>query len=282
MQEGNTVAGDQLITLAHQMADAAGEVLRRHWRMDVAIGRKDDASPVTIADREAESVMRTLIEDAYPEHGIMGEEYGNVREDSEFQWVLDPLDGTRSFLGGYPLFTILIALTYRGMPILGIIDQPVMYERWVGIAGKKTTLGGNPVSVRACAALSEAVLVTTSMDYFTASQLELFRGLRKECINTVQGGDGYAYAMLASGHNDLVVDAGLKPYDFCALKPVLEGAGATITDWAGKPLTLNSDGTVIAAVTPQLNAQAVAHLNIAALGSASRSSGTHDAGGAAG
>lgn len=260
LQAANTPPDDRFTQFAHQLADAAGEVLRRYFRVDVAIGQKSDTSPVTIADREVESAMRFLIESHYPEHGIIGEEYGNVREDAELKWVLDPIDGTRSFLGGYPLFTTLISLTCRGMPIIGIIDQPILHERWVGVAGKPTTLNSKPVSVRACAALSEVVLASTSIDYFTADQLQQFLRVRKECINTVLGGDAYAYAMLASGNNDMVIDAGLKPYDFCALKPVLEGAGAVFTDWLGNPVTLDCDGRVIAAANARVHKAALALL----------------------
>ena len=250
----------KMLPLAQLMADASGEIIRRYFRSGVVVDSKADASPVTRADREAETAMRALIEAQFPAHGIVGEEHGNQRSDAEYQWVLDPIDGTRGFIAGYPLFTTLIALLYRGEPVLGIINQPILNERWVGISGQESTLNFKNVAVRDCRALGSAVLATTSVDYFTPEQAQKFSGLRKQCANTALGGDAYAYAMLASGHLDIVVDAGMKPYDFCALKPVVEGAGGVITDWKGKPLTLSSDGSVLAAATQELHAAALALL----------------------
>jgi histidinol phosphatase-like enzyme (inositol monophosphatase family) len=254
------MASDRMLPLAHLMADSAGDILRNYFRSPVLIDRKDDASPVTRADREAETAMRALIEAHFPDHGIVGEEFGNVRADSEYQWVLDPIDGTRGFIGGYPLFTTLIALLYQNKPVLGIINQPITQERWVGVAGESSLLNFKAVSVRDCRELKDAVIATTSIDYFTAAQAGKFALLRKSCANTVLGGDAYAYAMLASGNIDVVVEAGTKPYDFCALVPVVEGAGGVITDWQGKKLGLQSDGTVLAAATVQLHQQALALL----------------------
>lgn len=239
------------------MADAAGEILRRTYRMPVKTLCKTDASPVTEADREVERTLRAMIEKEYPEHGIVGEEFGNVRENAPFQWVLDPIDGTRSFIGGYPIFATLIALAKDGVPILGIIDQPISCERWTGMAGTETRLNSKPVVTRDCKELAQAVIATTSIDYFSSQQLQIFQSLRKQCANCILGGDAYAYAMLASGQIDLVVDAGFKSYDFCALKNVVEGADGVITDWQGKPLTLVSDGRVVAAANPTLHQQAL-------------------------
>ena len=260
MQEAITYSHDRMLALAHLMADSAGDILRHYFRTPVVIDSKDDASPVTRADREAEAAMRKLIEGHFPEHGIVGEEHGNLRPGAEYQWVLDPIDGTRGFIGGYPLFTTLIALLHKNVPVLGIINQPISMERWASVKGEQSLLNFKAVSVRDCRELGKAVLATTSVDYFTAPQAEKFTGLRKCCANTILGGDAYAYAMLASGNIDVVVDAGTKPYDFCALVPVVEGAGGMITDWQGKPLGLTSDGTVLAAATAELHAQALAKL----------------------
>lgn len=254
-------ADNRMLALAHHMADAAGEILRRYWRLAVIVDRKADLSPVTLADREAEAAMRALIEAHYPEHGIIGEEYGNVRSESPYQWVLDPIDGTRSFIAGYTIFTTLIALAKDSIPLLGIIDQPITGERWVGIEGEASTLNGKPIATRDCRTLGHAVIATTSTDYFTLPQAELFARLRKQCANAVLGGDAYAYAMLASGQIDIVADAGMKPYDFCALKPVIEGAGGIVTDWNGNPLTIASDGRIIAAASKELHGQALKFLS---------------------
>jgi histidinol phosphatase-like enzyme (inositol monophosphatase family) len=253
LQARNIIADDRLLELAHHLANTAGEILRKHYRMPVDVDRKADASPVTLADRDVESAMRTLIESHYPEHGIVGEEYANFQEQSIVQWVLDPIDGTRSFIGGYPLFTTLIAVAYHGAPVLGIIDQPISKERWVGLAGEKSTLNGKPITTRHCKTLSEAVIATTSTDYFTPEQTQAFQQIKKQCANSVLGGDAFAYAMLASGQIDVVIDASLKPYDFCALRPVIEGAGGVITDWHGNPLTLSSDGRVAASASEHLH-----------------------------
>jgi inositol-phosphate phosphatase / L-galactose 1-phosphate phosphatase / histidinol-phosphatase len=253
LQATINIVREKMLPLAHHMVDAAENILRNHYRAPVMIDHKTDNSPVTRADREAEAAIRALIETHFPEHGIVGEEMGNVREDAPFQWVIDPIDGTRGFIAGYPLFTTLIALLHQGEPLLGMINQPIIRERWVGMAQEASALNFKTISSRDCRALKDAVIATTSTDYFTDTQANAFAALRKQAANTVLGGDAYAYAMLASGHIDIVVDADMKPYDFCALKPVIEGAGGVITDWKGKPLTLSSDGTVVAAATKELH-----------------------------
>ena len=257
-------ADNKTLTLGHKLADAAGNIIRRHWRKPIPVDSKPDLSPVTLADREAESAMRQLIEAAYPDHGIIGEEFGSVRGDSPYQWVLDPIDGTRAFIAGYPTFTTLIALAHKGIPILGMIEQPVTHERWVGITGKASTLSGKVITTHPCWKLEDATVATTSAPYyFSTAESAAFDRLRKQCAQTVIGGDGYGYAMLACGQIDLFIDSGLKPYDFCAHKPIIEGAGGVITDWAGKPLTTSSDGRVIAAATTELHKQALTLLSAA-------------------
>ena len=249
--------GGNVVELAHQLADRAGEIIRPYWQTPVAVDSKADASPVTLADREAEAAMRALIEQHYPEHGIIGEEHGNVRPEAAYQWVLDPIDGTRAFIAGTPTFTTLIALCKDGIPILGIIDQPITKERWVGIAGQKTTLNGAPVHTAPCNDLPQATLAATAMQYFTPEQTAVFERVREHCGKVEFGGDAYLFARLASGTLDIVIEAGMKPYDFCALVPVIEGAGGVITDWDGKPLTTTSDGTVMAAASKELHRDAL-------------------------
>ncbi len=240
------------IELAHRLADEAGAILRRYFRRPIAIGRKADRSPVTIADRKAERAMRRLIAARFPAHGIIGEEYGSVRADTDHVWVLDPVDGTKSFISGVPLFGILIALAYRGKPVLGVIDQPILKERWLGAAGRRTTLNGKPVKTRACARIGAATLYATSPDMFARGEARSFARLGRRVGLARFGADCYAYALLAGGFIDLVVEAQLKPYDFSALAPIVTGAGGTITDWRGKALDLASDGRVIAAGDPAL------------------------------
>lgn len=243
--------------LADRMADAAGEVLSHYFRTPMAVESKSDESPVTRADRDAEIAMRALIEDAHPDHGILGEEFDPVNPGAEFTWVLDPIDGTKSFITGKPLFGTLIALAQGGSPLLGIINQPVLAERWRGAKGKPATFNDAPARVRTCNALTDAILYATSPHMFEGADAEAFARVRDRVRHPLYGGDCYAYGLLASGHADLVVEASLQPYDFAALVPVVEGAGGIITDWSGDSLTLASDGRVIAAGDPRIHAQAL-------------------------
>jgi inositol-phosphate phosphatase / L-galactose 1-phosphate phosphatase / histidinol-phosphatase len=191
--------------------------------------------------------MRRLIQAECPEHGIHGEELGVERIDAEWVWVLDPIDGTKAFISGLPLFGTLIALCRHGRPVLGVIDQPISRERWLGADGVKTTLNGRAVQVRPCPDLRQATLFTTSPEMMDGPAAAPYERLRQAVKLPRYGGDCYAYAILASGHIDLVVERKLKPFDYCALVPVVEQAGGLITNWAGQPLAIESDGQVIAA-----------------------------------
>jgi histidinol phosphatase-like enzyme (inositol monophosphatase family) len=247
------------LELAEQLAEMAGAIARRYFRQPIAIEDKPDRTPVTVADREAETAMRAAIEARFPADGILGEEYGPVRVDAARVWVLDPIDGTKSFIAGIPLFGTLIALVENGAPVLGVIDQPILRERWVGAAGQPSRRNGVPIRTRACAELAAATLYATSPDMFGADRAA-FERLKGAVKATRFGADCYAYAQLASGFIDLVVEADLKPYDYCALVPVIEGAGGIITDWQGRPLGLTSDGRVVAAGDGVLAAKARAVL----------------------
>jgi inositol-phosphate phosphatase/L-galactose 1-phosphate phosphatase/histidinol-phosphatase len=238
---------DAFLDVALSLADAAGAVIRPYFRTPIATDDKPDLSPVTAADREAEEAMRSLIEKRFPDHGILGEEFGALREDGEFVWILDPIDGTKSFISGVPLFGTLIALTHAGRPILGIIDQPISRERWVGAAGRPTTLNGEALCCRACPELATATLFATTPDMFAGTDAAAFARLSGAVKLTRFGADCYAYGLLASGFIDLVLEASLKPYDFCAMVPIVEGAGGVATDWRGAELGLGSDGRVLVA-----------------------------------
>jgi histidinol phosphatase-like enzyme (inositol monophosphatase family) len=249
------------LALAEALADAARAVIRGYFRQKLVVDDKSDRSPVTIADREAEATMRRLIEARFPDHGILGEEHGSVRAEAEYLWVLDPIDGTKSFISGIPLFGTLIALLHRGRPVLGVIDQPILGERWLGATNRPTTLNGAPVHARPCLSLATATLFSTAPDSMFASvEAEGFARLRRAVKLLRTGADCYAYAQLASGFIDLVVEGQLKSYDYCALVPVIEGAGGVITDWQGHPLGLASDGKVLACGDPTLAAAARARL----------------------
>lgn len=238
------------LALAHRLADAAGEAIRPFFRARYETDYKSDASPVTQADRAAEAAMRAILEKERPQDGIIGEEYGRSREDAERVWILDPIDGTRSFVAGRPIFGTLIGLTQAGWPVVGVIDQPITKERWTGATGRGTELNGKPVHARPCRELSEAILASTGPQYFPDCTGEHFSLLARDCRDTVWGGDCYNYALLASGHIDLVVEAGLKLHDIAALVPVVEGAGGRMCDWSGDPLTHDSDGKVVAIGDP--------------------------------
>jgi inositol-phosphate phosphatase/L-galactose 1-phosphate phosphatase/histidinol-phosphatase len=254
MQTG--VSADRL-ALADALADAAGAVIRPYFRQKIAVDDKADASPVTIADREAEQAMRVLIEARFPEDGIFGEEFGTIREDAEFVWVLDPIDGTKSFISGIPLFGTLVALLHRGRPVVGIIDQPISRERWRGVAGRKSTHNGSPIHARPCPDLATASLFATAPDMFRGTDATAFARLKAAVKLTRHGGDCYAYGLVASGFIDCVVEASLKPYDYCAMVPIIEGAGGVFTDWQGKKLGLASDGRVLAAGDRRVHAAAL-------------------------
>lgn len=232
------------LALAHRLADAARGAILPYYRADFGLEDKDDASPVTLADRAAEAAIRRMLVAERPRDGIIGEEYGTEREGASRQWVIDPIDGTSSFIIGRPIFGTLIALMEGGFPVLGIIDQPVLGERWAGAAGEPTRLNGAPVRTRTCADLSTAVLATTSPHAFDAHQGEHFLGLAAKVAprRIIYGGDCYNYALLSAGHIDIVCEAGLHLHDYAALVPVVEGAGGMMCDWNGDPLHAGSAG----------------------------------------
>lgn len=240
------------IALAHRLADAARTAILPHYRSGLTSERKEDASPVTLADRAAEEAMRRILKAECPRDAIHGEEFGAETGSSGRTWVLDPIDGTASFLIGRPIFGTLIALVVDGWPVLGVIDQPVLDERWIGVTGQPTLLNGQPVRTRACRELGDATLATTGPHYFNDHDGEHFMGLaaKTDHRRMVMGGDCYNYALLASGHLDIVCEANLKLHDFAALVPVVEGAGGTMCDWNGEPLHAASSGHVLALGDP--------------------------------
>jgi inositol-phosphate phosphatase / L-galactose 1-phosphate phosphatase / histidinol-phosphatase len=240
------------LQLANRLADAAGAAIRQFFRNAYTLEDKADSSPVTEADRAAEAAMRRIIEAEYPRDGIIGEEYGEKPGSTGRVWVLDPIDGTTSFIAGRPIFGTLISLMVEGWPVLGVIDQPVAKERWVGATGKPTTLNNAPARTRQCAVLGQALLATTSPHLFGDDQAVSFLALASKVARRrlIYGGDCYNYGLIASGHVDLVVESGLKIHDFAALIPIVEGAGGMMCDWSGDPLNADSAGDVIALGDP--------------------------------
>ncbi|MCD7457498.1 Bifunctional phosphatase IMPL2, chloroplastic [Datura stramonium] len=257
---------DNFATVSNKIADAAGEVIRKYFRKSFDILDKEDLSPVTIADQAAEESMVKIIQENFPSHAIYGEEKGwrCQEETAEYVWVLDPIDGTKSFITGKPVFGTLIALLYKGKPILGVIDQPVLRERWTGLIGRRTTLNGQEISTRNCSSLSKAYLYTTSPHLFNGDAEIAFARVRSKVKVPLYGCDCYAYALLASGFVDLVIESGLKPYDFLSLVPVIEGAGGIITNWKGQQFNWKASAgspatslNVVAAGDKQVHQQAL-------------------------
>ena len=249
----------EFLAFAERLAKCSGEIIRRYFRQPFKIDTKDDDSPVTIADREAEKGLRALIRKTYPDHGIIGEEFDSERAGADFCWILDPIDGTGSFITGKPIFGTLIALWQRGNPILGVIDQPISGERWVGAIGYSTTLNGERAKVRPCPALAQASLDSTDPSMFAGESR--FDELRQRVARNRWGSDCYAYGLLASGHIDLVVETGLKFWDYATLVPVIEQAGGIITDWQGDPLRQGFTGRVLAAGDARVHAEALSILS---------------------
>lgn len=257
----------EFTTFAHRLADAARAAILPHFRADLLIDGKGDGpfDPVTEADRGAERAMRALIEAAYPHHGILGEEYGEKPAASRFCWALDPVDGTRAFIAGLPLWGTLIALTHEGRPVIGVIDQGFLDERYVGFpGGAEVTARGvtRPLAVRAAAHLRDTVIATTDPFLFDGAETGGFEMVRRTARLARYGCDCYAYAMLADGRIDLVIESGLKPWDVQALIPVIEGAGGLVTNWRGGPAW--QGGQVIAAGDSRPHEQALVALRRAA------------------
>jgi myo-inositol-1(or 4)-monophosphatase len=252
------VVPDRFIGLANELADAARPIAARYFRTQVAIDDKTDNSPVTIADREAETAMRDLLTRHVPEHGVFGEEHGAVRTDAEYVWVLDPIDGTKSFISGMPVWGTLIALTRLGEPVFGLMHQPFMRETFSGdglAADYRGPAGKRSLRSRSCTGLSDAILFTTSPLLMNETDRAAFRKVEATVKLSRYGGDCYAYCMLAAGHIDLVIETELKPYDILPLIPILAGAGAVVTSWDGGPAALG--GRVIAAGDARVHAAAL-------------------------
>lgn len=253
---------DALVAAAEAAADVAGAVIRPYFRAPLAPELKSDRSPVTIADRSAEQAMRAVLAARFPEHGIEGEEFGTDRPDASWRWMLDPIDGTRAFITGRPLFGTLIALLQEGRPILGLIDQPITGERWIGAAGRSTRFRGpwpGQPGCRPCPTLAEAELSCTGL-YLLDHDAQRWQRLAAAVRRVSWGGDCYAYGLLALGQIDMIAEATMKPWDWAALVPVVEGAGGRITDWNGDPLRVDGDGRVLAVGDPALLAAATALL----------------------
>jgi inositol-phosphate phosphatase/L-galactose 1-phosphate phosphatase/histidinol-phosphatase len=249
-----------LLAFAHGLGDIAGDLLRRFARGPVAVETKGDGSPVTEVDRTVETALREAIRRAHPGHGVIGEEFGADRADAEWVWILDPLDGTREFIQGLPLFGTLIALAHHGEIVLGLADQPLTRDRFAGAEGFGTTWNGTPISVRPCAALADAALSTTGYDSFAAHRYEVLRPLRGACRGVVNGDTWMVFGLIAAGRIDAVASDGFFLHDYAALDAIVRHAGGVVTDWAGRRLTLASDRSILAAGDARVHAEILAQL----------------------
>lgn len=244
-----------------QLAAVSGETILPFFRTSLGVDDKGPSGrfdPVTAADRAAEQAMRTLIRRTFPEHGVIGEEFGPERADAEYVWVLDPIDGTKSFIAGMPVWGTLIALTRLGEPVFGLMHQPFTRETFSGdglAADYRGPSGKRSLRTRPCASLADAVLFTTSPLLMNETDRATFQRVEAAVKLSRYGGDCYAYCMLAAGHIDLVIETELKPYDIIPLIPILTGAGAVVTSWDGGPAALG--GRVIAAGDARVHAAAL-------------------------
>jgi inositol-phosphate phosphatase/L-galactose 1-phosphate phosphatase/histidinol-phosphatase len=244
-----------------EIAEIAAETARGFFRNALNVDFKDDQSPVTVADQTVEKVVRKLISERYPNDGIFGEEHGFDGAGEDNIWVVDPIDGTRSFISGFPLFGFLLAHLHNGQSEIGIISMPILEEVFCGVTGQGATLNGKPINVSQTTKLDKAILYINEGDKIYADNPDVFGRLMKAGQTRRFSYDCYPHALLAAGHVDAVVDYDLKPYDFLALGPVIEGAGGILTDWQGQALQLEYEGPVVAAATPELHEQLLSVLN---------------------
>ena len=247
----------EFVNFANMLADESAQIISKYFRKKININNKKDDSPVTIADQNTELKIRELISQKYPSHGILGEEYGNTQLKSEFVWVIDPIDGTRSFIAGHKDFGTLIALLHNNKPVLGIINCPAHKERWVGIKNEKTRLNNQVIKTSDVQKIEDAYLFTSGI-YFNEPILKKgYQSIRDKSKYFRLGGDCYMYGMLASGLIDIVIEDTLKAHDYMALVNVIEGAGGKITDKFGNDVTIESDGSLIASSSSEIHKELI-------------------------
>lgn len=246
----------EIIDFANHLADLSVPIAKKYFRAaDNGEIQKEDLSPVTKADQEIEALLRIKIAEKFPSHGIIGEEYGNTQPKADYQWIIDPIDGTSSFIMGRPTFGTLIALAYKGRSVIGIVNQPINGERWLGIddgtSKSGAWLNGKPIKTRSCTNIEDAIISTTSPYFFDEFSWLKFQKLAKMAKyqrygGVIYGGDCYSYALLASGFVDIIVEPNLKVYDYAALIPIIKMAGGAIGDWVDEDLGLRSHVKLLA------------------------------------
>ncbi|SEV89424.1 histidinol-phosphatase, inositol monophosphatase family [Aliiroseovarius sediminilitoris] len=240
---------------ANRIADLAGSSAMAYFRHLLEIELKDDESPVTQADRSVELRVRAYLDQHFPEDGILGEEFGQSDLTCDHVWSIDPIDGTRSFLSGHPLFGILLARLYKGVPTIGVIGMPVLNETVIGVRGGSAMLNGDKIRVSSQTSLDRAILYINEAEKIFVRHPQAFNRLLSAGQTRRFGYDCYPHALVAMGHVDAVVDEDLQPYDYLPLVPVIEAAGGIVTDWEGQPLSLSSGTSgVVTAATAKLHA----------------------------
>ena len=252
---------DELINFSKHLADESEKLIKNYFRTSLNIESKEDKSPVTLADKEVELKIRDLINNKYPSHGILGEEFDSQNVDSEFLWVIDPIDGTRSFIAGHKDFGTLISLLHNNKPVIGIINCPAHNERWIGVRGQKTTLNNKIIETSKITNINDAYLFTSGIYFHEPILKKGYKNIKEKCKYYRLGGDCYMYGMLASGLIDIVIEDTLKAHDYMALVNVIEGAGGKITDKYGKDVTIESDGSLIASCNSTLHNKLISIIN---------------------
>lgn len=241
----------EFIDFSQELAEASRALIRSRFRRNIDIEMKPDNTPVTPTDLEVEALIRNMIADRYPGHGVIGEEYPANAAAAECVWVIDPIDGTRSFIAGRPVFGTLIALTIDEAPVLGVVDIPITQERWVGATGHATRLNGEVATTRKCPALSQAILLATSPEYFDGDRAQPFARFTASSRFNIYDAGTQGYGLVASGHVDGMIAARYGIVDYLAAVPVIEGAGGVIRSWDGAPLTLHSGERIVALGDPE-------------------------------
>lgn len=255
---------NEIAAIAARISESASAVPMRHFRqsgLGVEVKQDADSSPVTIADRATEEAIRAALGAEFPGHGIFGEEFGTEGSLEGPAWIIDPIDGTRFFLSGYPGFGMLIGHLQAGVPQIGIVRMPALDETFVGIRGSGATLNGAAIAVRTTTSLEEALIFVNEPERTYALNPALFQRLCQIGHTRRMSYDCYPHALVAAGQIDAVTDIGLEPYDYLPIAPLVEAAGGIITDWQGRALTLESDGRVITAATPEIHTALLDILN---------------------
>ena len=247
----------QLIKLANKCADASGKIIKKYFRKKIKINLKKDNTPFTKADIEAEKIIRELILKQEPNCGFVGEETGSVNMNREYCWVVDPLDGTKSFITGKPTFGTLIGLLKNNKPVLGILNQPILNERWVGIAGVETKYNNKKVRVRKCKSIKGAKMYATSPMMFQGRNKKIYKNVRAKIGECLFGADCYSHGLMSLGFVDVILEANLKPWDYIASASIISGAGGKITDWNDNDLNLQSDGRILATGDSNIHKQII-------------------------